>query len=242
MSLVLAHRGACGYAPENTMEAFRLAKEQGVDGFELDVHFSKDGHLVVIHDETVDRTTNGKGRVWDMTLAELQALDACAGKEAYKGAKIPTLAQVLELIRGTDLIINIEIKTDKIFYPGIEKAVLDLVKEMGLEKQIIYSSFNHHTLLKVRELDKDAKLGMLFADVLVTPWKYASQYLDVQYLHPMMANVYVPNFAEDARAAGYGVNAWTINDEKTMAHCVAHDITIITNYPDVAVAIRNSAK
>lgn len=239
MSLVLAHRGACGYAPENTMEAFRLAIEQGADGFELDVHFSKDGHLVVIHDETVNRTTNGTGRVWDMTLSELQALDACAGKEAYKGARIPTLKQVLELIQGTNLICNIEIKTDKIFYPGIEEAVLALVKEMGLENQIIYSSFNHHTLRKVRSLDKDAKLGMLFADVLVEPWKYASAMLDVQYLHPMAANVYIPNFAEDSRAAGYGVNAWTINDPETMKHCVEHDVTIITNYPDVAVAIRN---
>lgn len=239
MSLVLAHRGACGYAPENTLEAFRLAMEQGVDGFELDVHFSKDGHLVVIHDETVDRTTNGKGRVWDMTLAELQSLDACAGKEAYRGAKIPTLAQVLELIQGTDLIINIEIKTDKIFYPGIEEAVLNLVRQMGLENQIIYSSFNHFTLRKVRQLDKDAKLGMLFADVLVEPWKYASQMLDVQYLHPMAANINVPNFAEDSRAAGYGVNAWTINDPEMMKRCVEHDVSIITNYPDVAVAIRN---
>lgn len=239
MALVLAHRGASGYAPENTLEAFRLAVEQGADGFELDVHFSRDGHLVVIHDETVDRTTNGKGRVWDLTLEELQTLDACAGKDAYKGARIPTLAQVLELIQGTGLICNIEIKTDNIFYPGIEQAVLDLVKRMDLENQIIYSSFNHFTLRKIRELDKNARLGMLFGDVLVEPWKYASAMLDVQYLHPMAANINIPNFAEDSRAAGYGVNAWTINDAEMMKHCVEQNVNIITNYPDMAVAIRN---
>ena len=98
MSIVLAHRGASGYAPENTLEAFKLAMEMGADGFELDVHLSADGELIVIHDETVDRTTNGKGYVKDMTLAQLKQLDACKGMEAYRGARIPTLGQVYDLI------------------------------------------------------------------------------------------------------------------------------------------------
>ena len=102
MSIILGHRGASGHAPENTLEAFKLAMDMGAEGFELDVHLSKDGELVVIHDETVDRTTNGKGLVWEKTLAELKELDACNKMEAYRGAKIPTLREVYELIRDTD--------------------------------------------------------------------------------------------------------------------------------------------
>ena len=115
MSIVLGHRGASGYAPENTLEAFKLAMDMGADGFELDVHLSKDGELVVIHDETVDRTTDGTGFVGEMTLAQLKALDAWNHKEGYQGARIPTLAEVYDLIRDTDHIVNVEIKTDNIF-------------------------------------------------------------------------------------------------------------------------------
>lgn len=240
MSIILAHRGASGHAPENTMEAFRLAKEMGADGFELDVHVTKDGELVVIHDEAVNRTTNGKGFIKDMTLAELKALDACNGMEKYRGAQIPTLREVYELIQNTNLIINVEVKTDHYRYPEIEEKCLALTREMGLEDQIVYSSFNHYTLLRIRELKPDAKLGMLFGDVMVKPWEYASKSLSVQYLHPMKLNVYTPDFTKDAGEAGYGVNVWTVNDEETMLHCLKEGAGIITNYPDVAVALRKT--
>ena len=110
MSIVLAHRGASGHAPENTLEAFRVAMEMGAEGFELDVHVSRDGELVVIHDETVDRTTDGTGYVKDLTLRELKALDASNGMAAYRGARIPTLGEVYDLIRDTKHIVNVEIK------------------------------------------------------------------------------------------------------------------------------------
>ena len=237
MSMILAHRGASAYAPENTLEAFRLALEMGADGFELDVHLSKDGHLVVIHDESVNRTTNGTGEVRDLTLAELKALDACNGKEAYRGAKIPTLEEVFELIKDTHHIVNVELKTDNYPYPGLEEQCLELVARMGLEDRVIYSSFNHFTLMKMRQLKPDAKLGMLFGDVMVRPWEYAER-LNVNYLHPMKLNIWTPDFTKDAGEAGYGVNVWTVNDEKTMVLCHAVGAGIITNYPDVAVALR----
>ena len=145
MSLIYGHRGASGYAPENTLEAFRLAMEMGADGFELDVHMSKDGALVVIHDESVDRTTDGTGLVRDLTLAQLKTLDASCGMEAYKGAKIPTLDEVFDLIRDTRHIVNVEVKTDEWFYPQIEEKCLALAKEKGVEDRILYSSFNHYT-------------------------------------------------------------------------------------------------
>ena len=240
MSLIYGHRGASGYAPENTLEAFRLAMEMGADGFELDVHMSRDGALVVIHDESVDRTTDGTGLVRDLTLAQLQALDASCGMEAYKGAKIPTLGEVFDLIRDTRHIVNVEVKTDEWFYPQIEEKCLALAKEKGVEDRILYSSFNHYTLMKLRQLKPDVKLGMLFGDIMVKPWEYAQQ-LSVDYLHPMKMNIWVPGFSEGAAEAGYGVNMWTINDEETMRLCLKTGAGIITNYPDVAIALKNKA-
>ena len=240
MSLIYGHRGASGHAPENTLEAFKLSMEMGADGFELDVHLSKDGQLVVIHDETVDRTTNGTGFVKDLTLAQLKELDACNGMEKYRGAKIPTLAEVFDLVKGTAQIVNVEIKTDEYFYPDIEKKCLELVREKGVADQVIFSSFNHHTLLRMRQLSPEAKLGMLYLEIMAKPWEYAKQ-LNVEYLHPMKMNIYVPGFAEGAREAGFGVNMWTINDAETIAECLKQDVGIITNYPDVALAMRNKA-
>lgn len=238
MSLIYGHRGASGHAPENTLEAFRLSMEMGADGFELDVHMSLDGELVVIHDESVDRTTNGTGLVRDLTLAQLKELDASCGMDAYRGARIPTLGEVFDLIRDTHHIVNVEVKTDEWFYPQLEEKCLALAKEKGVEDRIIYSSFNHYTLMKLRQLKPDAKLGMLFGDIMVKPWEYAAQ-LPVDYLHPMKMNIYVPGFSEGAAAAGYGVNMWTINDPETMEQCLKTGAGIITNYPDVAIALRN---
>lgn len=238
MSLIYGHRGASGHAPENTLEAFRLAMEMGADGFELDVHLSKDGELVVIHDETVDRTTDGTGLVRDLTLEQLQALDASNGMEAYRGARIPTLGEVFDLIRDTHHIVNVEVKTDEWFYPRIEEKCLALAAQKGVEDRVIYSSFNHYTLLKLRQLKPDAKLGMLFGDIMVEPWVYAEP-LKVDYLHPMKMNIYVPGFAAGTKAAGLGINMWTINDEETMRECMKYHAGIITNYPDIAVALKN---
>ena len=239
MSLIYGHRGASGHAPENTLEAFRLAMEMGADGFELDVHLSKDGELVVIHDETVDRTTDGTGFVRDLTLAQLKELDACNGMAAYRGAKIPTLGEVFDLVRDTHHIVNVEIKTDEWFYPQIEEKCLALAAEKGVEDRVIYSSFNHYTLIKMRQLKPDAKLGMLFGDIMVEPWKYAEQ-LQVDYLHPMKMNIYVAGSAEGTKAAGLGINMWTINDPETMRECMKYDAGIITNYPDIAVALKKA--
>lgn len=239
MSLIYAHRGASGYAPENTLEAFRLSMDMGADGFELDVHMSLDGELVVIHDESVDRTTNGTGLVRDLTLAQLKELDASCGMEAYRGAKIPTLGEVFDLVKDTHHIVNVEVKTDEWFYPQLEEKCLALAKEKGVEDRVIYSSFNHYTLIKLRQLKSDAKLGMLFGDIMVKPWEYAKD-LPVDYLHPMKMNIWVPGFCEGAAGAGYGVNMWTINDPETMQRCLDTGAGIITNYPDVAVALRNN--
>lgn len=241
MSTIFAHRGASGYAPENTLEAFRLAMEMGADGFELDVHLTRDGELVVIHDETVDRTTNGTGEVRSFTLAELKKLDASNHMEAYRGAKIPTLGEVYALIADTRHIVNVEIKTDNFFYPGIEAKCLALEAEMGMEGRIIYSSFNHYTISRLRELAPDATLGLLYGSILHEPWKYAKT-LGAKYLHPYVPNVFVPGLADESNRNGVGLNLWTVNDKEVMQECLKHNVGIITNYPDVAVKLRNEYK
>lgn len=233
MSLILAHRGASGYAPENTLASFELAKQMGADGFELDVHLSSDGHLIVIHDETVDRTTNGSGYVKDKTLSQLKNLDASYGKDAYLGTRIPELHEVLELIRGTDMTVNIEIKSDVIRYPGIEEKCLQLVREMELFKNIIFSSFNHYSMALMRDLSPEARIGLLFADGLYHPWEYAAE-LKADYIHPYWPNLYFKGYPEGAYSSGIGINAWTVNNRETMRFCIDKGIGIITNYPDIA--------
>ena len=164
-SKVFAHRGASQYAPENTLEAFRLAMEQGAEGIELDVHLSADGELVVIHDETLERTTNGTGLVKEHTLAQLQALRADNHMEGFEAAHIPTLRQVLELVRPGDMQVNIELKTGILWYEGIEEKTLELVKELGMQDRVVYSSFNHYSIEEVRRLDPTAETAYLFSDV-----------------------------------------------------------------------------
>ncbi len=238
MSLVYAHRGASGYASENTLEAFKLAMEMGADGFELDVHLSKDGELIVIHDEKVDRTTNGSGVVAEMTLEELKALDASNGIAEYQGVKIPTLGEVYDLVKDTNHLINVEIKTDQSVYPGIEKKCLELEKEKGMTGRIIYSSFNHYTVKTLKALAPDAKVGLLFGSCLYEPWKYAKE-IRADYIHPCENSLYLSeDIVLQSVENGIGANVWTINDKELMKECLRQKGNIITNYPDIAVALR----
>ena len=158
---IFAHRGASRYAPENTLPAFALAAEQGADGVELDVHLTRDDQLVVIHDETLERTTDGAGWVKDCTLAQLQALSAANGMDGFAGTRVPTLRQVLEQLRPTGLLVNIELKTSVIWYAGIEQKTLELVRDLGMADRVIYSSFNHYSIQQVRARDPSARTAYL---------------------------------------------------------------------------------
>ena len=146
---VWAHRGASGYRPENTLEAFELAIRQGADGIELDVHTSADGELIVMHDENVDRVTDGTGLIKDMTLAQLKELKVSTPDRNHREFITFQLWQKYwSSLRTTDMMVNIELKNSICFYPGMEGKILKLVKEMNMEDQLIYSSFNHYSLLQ----------------------------------------------------------------------------------------------
>ena len=237
MALIYGHRGASAYAPENTLEAFRLAMEMGADGVELDVHLSKDGELMVIHDLDLDRTTGFHGKVCDYTLAQLKELDACNGMESFRGVKIPTLKEVYELLKPYGAMVNIEIKTTECFYPGIEEKLLELEKEMGMEGKTVYSSFNHYTIARLRQLDPQAQLGLLYMSGLYEPWNYAKQ-VGAQYIHPIYFNLMLPGLAQGCHENGIGINAWTVDDPQMIGLCLQGGANVITNKPDLAVELR----
>ena len=191
MTRVFGHRGASGYAPENTIEAFRLAAEQGADGVELDVQMSRDGELVVAHDETVDRVSDGTGRIAGMTLAELKKLNFNRTHPEYARTEIPTLREVFDLLRPTGLDINIELKNSLIDYPGLEKRVVDLAAEAFDFDRIIFSSFSHASMLRVKAIDPRLVCGLLYDASLIEPWEYALR-LGMDALHPYYAEVITP--------------------------------------------------
>lgn len=237
---VWAHRGASGYAPENTLDAFQKAVEMGADGIELDVQMTKDGELVVIHDETIERVSDGKGWVKDYTYNELKQFNFNKTHSEYEKEEIPTLEQVYLLIKPTNLMINVEIKTGIVFYPEIEERVLELTDRLGMKDRVIYSSFNHYTVRKIKELDPEAKTGMLYEDGIVDAVDYAADVLHADALHPADFNVWYPGFLERCRERKRLLHVWTVNEEKDMRQlCEAGVDALITNYPDVAKRIRD---
>jgi glycerophosphoryl diester phosphodiesterase len=234
---VWAHRGASGYAPENTLVSFQKAIDQGADGIELDVHLSKDGELVVIHDEWLDRTSDGTGWVKDHTLEELRRYNYNKGFPEVENADIPTLREVYELMRPTGLTIDVELKTGIVFYPGIEEKVIALTAEMGLEDRVLYSSFNHYTCVKLHECRPEAYVGFLYMDGPIDVAPYAAKH-GADALHPALYNLQYPNYMADAAANHLDVNPWTVNEAEHITLCCQMGVNaIITNYPDRCLEI-----
>lgn len=238
MTKIIAHRGASGYAPENTMEAFKLAVEMKADGIETDVHLTKDGEVVIMHDEKIDRTTDGTGYLKDYTYAELMKFNANNHMEQYEFCKIPKLTDLLALVKESGILLNIELKTDFIAYPQIEEKVLNLVKEYEVEEQIIYSSFNHYSIAKIKALDATAKTGLLYMEGLYKPWDYAKS-INVEALHPFYPNLEIPDYVTECHKNKIMINAWTVNKRADMKHLIDLGIDgVITNYPDIALAYK----
>lgn len=233
-SQIWAHRGASFYAPENTLEAFDIAVKQKADGIELDVQLSKDGELVVIHDETIDRVSDGTGFVKDYNLNELKKFNFGKLFPHFGFSAIPALEEVYRLLKPTDLIINVELKTGIIFYKGIEEKLIKLAKKMNMEDRIIYSSFNHYSLLKLREIKKDVKMGLLVSDLYVDVLDYAVK-LGADALHPIGYMLKLPGFIEESKAKNMKLHVWEVDDEEEIRLLNAQGIdAIITNKPVTA--------
>lgn len=238
MTQIWAHRGASRYAPENTIPAFELAIAQGAEGVEFDVQLSADGAIVVIHDETLGRTTDGAGAVGEHTLAQLQALDAGAGHQGYEGTRIPTLTEVLELLAPTSLAINIELKNSEVPYPGLERAVLAQIAAFGIEGRVVLSSFNHYSLRELKGMKQPCQLAMLSNDPLFRPWKYA-QKLGATAIHPPVHTIFGKSYVRKAAAFGIVVRPWVVNGERTLRRMFGYGVdAVFTDVPDVALAVR----
>ncbi len=243
MTKIFGHRGFSGKYPENTMLAFRKAVELGIDGIELDVHFSKDKELVIIHDELIDRTTNGTGLVADYTLKELKEFDASATFTGVYGKnEIPTLREYFELVKDLpNFVTNIELKTGVNEYHGIEKAVLDMINEYNLKDRIIISSFNHFSVLRFKELCPEMKCGFLEESWIVDMGAYTKKH-GIECVHPIFCNLTDEHYAE-MKANGRAVNTWTVNEKEDMRRLMSMGVdTIIGNFPDRALEVAAEMK
>ncbi|MGN0294472.1 MAG: glycerophosphodiester phosphodiesterase [Lachnospiraceae bacterium] len=238
MTQVWGHRGASGYAPENTLDAFALALEQGADGIELDVQLTKDGELVVIHDERIDRTGSGSGFVRDYTLAELKKLEFNRTIPGYKSVTLPTLKEVYELFQNNQKKINVEIKTGIFFYPGIEDKVLELTAYMGMEERVIYSSFNHQTMVNIKKMNPKTVCGLLYSDGYLHMDRYCRE-VGMDALHPELYNLQYEGFREACRQKKIPLHVWTVNEPEHIRLMYDMQVeAIITNYPDRALEMR----
>jgi len=189
--IIFAHRGASVQAPENTLAAFELAIAQNADAIELDVKLSADGHAVVIHDTTVDRTTGSEGRVKDLSLAELRSLDAGSFfSEKYSGERIPTLEEVFESV-GKRIFINVELTNYNSPRDQLVETVCMLVKKFGLQKQVMFSSFFGSNLSKARAYLPDVPRGLLAFNGVFGAWarSFGFAFGRYQALHPYLNDV-----------------------------------------------------
>ena len=235
--VIIAHRGASKQAPENTMAAFTKALELGAGGIETDVHLSADGHPVIIHDEQVDRTSNGKGLVKSMTLAQLKALDFGSWfSPGFNGERIPELDELLQLLSNWDGLLNIELKNGPVFYPGIEQAVASAIRKYRLTNRTIISSFNHYSLVEIRRIDPEIKTAPLYMAGLYEPWEYARR-MGATAIHPLFYNI-VPEVMKGCKLNNIAVNPFTVDQPEHIKAMAAAGVDgIITNVPDIALKI-----
>lgn len=236
---IFAHRGASADAPENTMAAFELAERQGADGIELDVHLTSDNRLVVLHDDTTDRTAGVPGNVSDLPFARLRELDVSMGRPGFSGARIPSLEEVYGFIARTRLVLNVEIKEDR--YDGgfvVLRPLLELAARFGIQNRVVYSSFNHYALRELKNLAPGAVTAVLYESALVDVWEYARR-VPANGIHPWFPALRDQKLVRACRAAGLAVRPWTVDSEEDLAAVFrAQADAVITNLPERARALR----
>lgn len=228
---IWAHRGASGEAPENTLEAVELALRQGADGVEIDVQLSSDGEIVVLHDESVDRTTDGSGPVRGLAWSALRVLDASGGDGRYAGARLPRLAEVIDLTR--DVVLNIELKNDEVPYPGLEDKVVAAVADAGAADRVVYSSFNTDSLARLAGLGVRAPIGMLYSRLLLRPGRDARR-VGATAVHPPLRTVgrWLVRRVHRRRMP---LHVWTVNDPGEVRRMARLGVdAIITDVPATA--------
>lgn len=233
-NMCVAHRGFSGKAPENTLAAVRMAIALPfVRWMEIDVQLTRDGMPVVIHDFTLDRTTNGHGKVKNMDWEHIQRLDAGSWKgRSFRGERVPSLEEVLALASGR-LRLNIELKTSGDMYPGLEKAVIDLINSKGMRDDVVLTSFDSGALQRIKELDPRFRTGLIYDSRSGNPAQKLKE-LDCSFLS-ISSDRLNPGLAKLLAERGVKIMAWTVNKAKEMRRLadMHSDIMICTNRPDI---------
>lgn len=232
-TLVFGHRGASAYAPENTLASFRLAMEQGAHGVEFDVHLTRDGVPVVIHDFSLDKTTTGTGLIAEQAYEDLEALDAGILKDKqFAGEPIPTLEEVFRLLAGK-LAMNVEVKADA---DGIEDAVAALIDQYGVADWVIVSSFNPLIIQRFASKYPHLPLGYLYDESM--PYEELLQLLSNVKLaarHPHHTMIDAP-YMRVAQQFGLRVNTWTVNDPDRAVELQRLGVDVVmTDTPDIVL-------
>ena len=239
MTKIMAHRGASAYAPENSLEAFALAIEMGAHGIELDIYETADGKLVIHHDNNIKRMSGVDAKISETDFSILRSYNfAGEGSPKYAFVKIPEFREVLELFKPTNMTINIEMKEGSTNYI---RAIDALVREYDMEKQVIYSSFDHFKLKRIKEINPGAYTGALYCYNMACPWDYAVA-AGFSALHPSYDQIYKfknefgIDYIAEAHARGIEVNPWTANKPGIIADLAAWGAdNIITDVPDIGL-------
>ncbi len=230
---IIAHRGASGYAPENTLTSFKKAMEMGSNSVEFDVQMTSDGKLVVIHDETLDRTTDGSGLVMNSTYTYIRSLSA--GKwfgDSFEEEKVPYLEEILSLF-GKETTIHLEVKKMFIDKRNVEDKIYDVVKNAGLLDSVVFSSFNHRSLKYLSD-KYDVRLGMLTGSGIVNITDYVKNSgIKVVSINPSCEYV-DEQFVKECHDNGYKVYSYTVNDRTIASKLKEFKVDgIYTNYPNI---------
>ncbi len=238
--LIIAHRGASGHAPENTLAAFRKAVAQGATFIETDLQLSRDVRLVAIHDATVNRTINGQGSVQDMTLADLRRLDAGSwfGSE-FTGERIPTLEEILEFSKRNDVVFYLEIKPGG--SRGGEHALVGALRESGEIPRVVVISFDSEIVLNLRKIEPTLMTGLLYDGQIENPLEKAVEIGARQVA--VRGDLVTPALIDEARKKDLQVVCWTVNHPAHMRMLMAAGVDgIMSDYPDrLTAAVKKEA-
>ena len=238
--LVIAHRGASAFVPENTMAAFKRASEIGADAIELDAKLTKDGVIAIIHDESLDRTTTGKGRVNSFNFREIRELDA--GKnfsKEFDGERVPSLKEVFEYTANR-IRVNVELTNYSSMWDNLPEKVIELVTEFGIENEILLSSFNPIALIKSKRIKPDLPIGLLVHEREPKLISYLKKMITrYEFFHPQETLIQ-PSNVNEYLEKNKSLIAWTVNEPGRIKELLTLGIAgIITDVPDVAIKVRD---
>ncbi|ADQ13966.1 glycerophosphodiester phosphodiesterase [Halanaerobium hydrogeniformans] len=233
--LNIAHRGASGAYPENSMLSFKKAIEMGCDGLEVDVQLSSDGEVVIFHDKKLDRVTNGSGLLCQHSFAELKKLEITNNNQDNKFAlqRIVSLKELLKMLQENEIFLNIELKNIYIDYPGLEEKVYQLLKEFEMIDRVVISSFNHYSLQRFAQISKEVGLGIIYLANLIDPIAYAESLgFKLRSFHPLYSSLDKER-VKKIKNAGYDIFTYTVNDKNDITYVSDLEVDgIITDYPD----------